>query len=455
MKNISFKTPLLLIALSAMTLSFPSIGAAEEPGISFYPSQSWKVAENSAKSACVISSEFNNGFVIAFNGSDKWVQSLAIDFRQNIFNPDQSYNVSLAVPGKFQQSYKAKAISQTALQVDLRTSSDFYKGAIQTSVFDFSLEQNSFRFFLTRIASTKDQFEQCMASMKQGMKMAAKTTPDNMKAEEFRHNEAQAWEENKGQSTLSATDKSARPAESSMPPLPEKSVEPVPSKVSTPAPSTRSEKSGYMAEMARKANEEMGMTPEPGKAASPTAKTTTTMQTEEYKVKKKKMSATMDLTKTPEASIRKDSMASEAISQSNNAEMARKISKLEATIEKMKVDNDILEDELKSALAESEQERLSISSDNWNLERATMRFNEAERQIVRLGQQLQREKAQCTMEKQELEAMLFDPQVTNQAQLAKLADLENQLANAEEQLESQRARYEERIRLLESQLQTN
>ena len=78
-----------------------------------------------------------------------------------------------------------------------------------------------------------------------------------------------------------------------------------------------------------------------------------------------------------------------------------------------------------------------------------MKFNEAERQIKRMGQQLQKERAKCKAEKQELEAMLFDPQVTSDAQLARLAELESQLMKARKELDDQRAHYEERIRALE------
>lgn len=80
-----------------------------------------------------------------------------------------------------------------------------------------------------------------------------------------------------------------------------------------------------------------------------------------------------------------------------------------------------------------------------------MKFNEAERQVKKLGQQLQKERAQCKVEKKDLEGMLFDPQLTNEQQLARLADLEDQLTKAQRELQDQRMRYEEQIRLLRSQ----
>jgi hypothetical protein len=131
-----------------------------------------------------------------------------------------------------------------------------------------------------------------------------------------------------------------------------------------------------------------------------------------------------------------------------------KLAALEEKLARLEKENLALNNELNASLRESEKERLDISSNNWDLERATMKYNEAERQIQRLGEQIQKERAQCSMQKDEMEAQLFDPQITAQQQLAKLASLEQQLAAAEQKLDDQRMRYEERIRMLESQRTT-
>ena len=164
------------------------------------------------------------------------------------------------------------------------------------------------------------------------------------------------------------------------------------------------------------------------------------------KIKKKK---SYDFTNLGSVESANDNMAFKS---RPDPELVKKISQLESMVYKLKKENTELNSELKSVLSESEEERLSISSDNWNLERATMKYNEAERQIKRLGQQLQRERAQSSVEKEDLEAMLFDPQVTNEKQLAHLADLENKLLSVQDKLDSQRLRYEERIRILENHI---
>ena len=112
-------------------------------------------------------------------------------------------------------------------------------------------------------------------------------------------------------------------------------------------------------------------------------------------------------------------------------ELLRKISDLESSLANMRKENEALSSELKASLEAGKTEQVSISNENWNLERATMRYNEAERELRRLGQQLQQERAQCMIQKQELETQLFDPRLTSQEQLAHLAELEQKLMAAE------------------------
>ena len=135
-------------------------------------------------------------------------------------------------------------------------------------------------------------------------------------------------------------------------------------------------------------------------------------------------------------------------------DMRNKISSLESELIALREKNSMLDEELKMSLQDSEQEKLSVSSDNWNLERATMKYNESERQIMRLGRQLQTQRAVCQKEKSELETMLFDPKLTNQGQLTKLSSMEADLDKTKSELYRQQRQYEERIQLLEQQLKT-
>lgn len=132
--------------------------------------------------------------------------------------------------------------------------------------------------------------------------------------------------------------------------------------------------------------------------------------------------------------------------------LRQRMAELENKVDSLKMENQQLESELDFAIDAGRSEKASISSSNWDLEKATMMQNEAERQVKRLGMQLQKERARHEQEKAELETMLFDPAVTSQEQMAKLSTLELELSEKEEKLFEQRRLYEERIRILEGQL---
>lgn len=125
------------------------------------------------------------------------------------------------------------------------------------------------------------------------------------------------------------------------------------------------------------------------------------------------------------------------IENANAAALARVVT-LEKELQAAQVTNSSLNDELKTSLEEGQKEQISVASENWNLERVTMRYNEAERQLKSMGRQLQKERAQHAMERKELETMLFDPEVASQEQLARLSKLERELEDAQAELKKSR-----------------
>lgn len=197
--------------------------------------------------------------------------------------------------------------------------------------------------------------------------------------------------------------------------------------------------------------------PRAGAASPPKITETESRSTPPAKINKQTIKATVDLTDMPAdiepagapAADEPFAQFSRSGARKADPELLEKISDLESSVSVLKKENDALNAELKSSLRESRDETLSISNSNWNLEKATLAYNESERQMKRLGQELAKERAQCQMEKQEIEAQLFDPQVTDQRQLARLSELERKLAEAQRQLEDQRLQFEERIRLMQ------
>ena len=103
---------------------------------------------------------------------------------------------------------------------------------------------------------------------------------------------------------------------------------------------------------------------------------------------------------------------------------------------------------------------LKLSGSDWNLEQATRRYNEAEREIRRLGSQLEQARTQCSVEKKEIEYMLFDPEIATQQQISKLMTLESEvnaakdaLARKDGEVDARIKGYEQKIAQLEAETQ--
>lgn len=76
---------------------------------------------------------------------------------------------------------------------------------------------------------------------------------------------------------------------------------------------------------------------------------------------------------------------------------------------------------------ETEGGQLKMAGGNWDLEQATRRYQESQREIRRLGALLEQDRVKCTEEKKNIEYMLFDPEVAKPAQISMLGNLEDQI----------------------------
>jgi hypothetical protein len=622
------KITLSLLATSILSTAAMQASAAapKEPGIYFYPSKAWAVGQAAPQSTdCAVQNEFNNGFVLQFDGSNSGVQSFTANFRQGIFKEGEQYKVTLSVPGKLTKSLNATATGPALLTVPLAADKDIYNTARDNAVIDLTVEQNNFRFYLVNFAPAAANFEKCMAggviSPAKAPAPAAQTAPlkdakvdpvsapaSAALAEGTRAaviNEAIAMEEKEtsgdkititeilpedpqtevqdvthketaasGETTAAQGDVPTKTPEAK---APEVTASPEASAAAAPpaAPRTKRMSETLAEEIAKDPSilgeedkraitinertaasenpaappfvnrrplqeekpaepfaiaptiEEQGSSKKagaqveaeealladardgglsdtpPSEAASMAAQKPATQISatlpepvaqetlpEPEKAKDRfansadpvvhKQSAKVEADFTHVNDVEPSGQAdnnNEPFAQFETAdagafarpsserppatqrytadpEMLMKISELEKQVQALQSENIALNDELKNTVSGAKEERQSIASENWNLERATLKFSESERQVKRLGDQIQRERAKCDADKKDLEAQLFDPQITSRQQLARLTDLEQKLAAAEQKLEDQRVRYEDRLRVTQSQSAT-
>lgn len=177
-----------LAFLSTLAFSTSVMAAPKTPEIYFYPSGQWQMDsvmgehDGLPHQTCSINAAFNNGFFMQINGDKDWVKAMDIDFQQNIFEAGQLYDISLSIPGLNTQNLKAQATSAHNLNIGLSESDSFYKDLRNSSVLDFKMDDNFFRFYMVGLSNEAGSFEKCLAqstvTAKQGyvddVKMMAK-----------------------------------------------------------------------------------------------------------------------------------------------------------------------------------------------------------------------------------------------------------------------------------------
>ena len=95
---------------------------------------------------------------------------------------------------------------------------------------------------------------------------------------------------------------------------------------------------------------------------------------------------------------------------------------------------------------------MCLSSNNWNLERATRRYQEAQREIQRLGNALRRQKQECRSEIRSIEAQLFSPDMASSAQNERFIEMRQRMMQLTDQMKKQRVLSKRQIMRLEEEL---
>lgn len=125
-----------------------------------------------------------------------------------------------------------------------------------------------------------------------------------------------------------------------------------------------------------------------------------------------------------------------AVAQTSNQAL-RKMLDYEKKLEAAQADNLALSRELEEMRRLREDAQVSALSGEPAAQQSMVRYNEAKREIKRLGMLLEQQRIMHRQEKIELEDMLFDPAVADQAQRRKLAELQSKLQQAEARLQAE------------------
>lgn len=113
--------------------------------------------------------------------------------------------------------------------------------------------------------------------------------------------------------------------------------------------------------------------------------------------------------------------------------------KLNNELDLVKTEKSTLQTQATNLQKDLESKQLKMSGGSWDLEQATRRYQESQREIVRLGSIIQAQDVKCANEKKDIEYMLFDPAIATKAQIAMLNSMEDQIKEKDGKLKSAEA----------------
>lgn len=164
-------TKLLLAAMMSAAFVLPVHAMAQSKAAPvFMPSRAWDVSATElvnirglagTKMPCVLSNEFDNGFVMRLSGGGQKMLAMAVDFRQDVFVKGRQYSGMVALGDSYIKQAQATAFTSSTLIFNLRGMPDFYAQIAQQKSMDISVDGNDFRFSLEGMGSSFAALESC------------------------------------------------------------------------------------------------------------------------------------------------------------------------------------------------------------------------------------------------------------------------------------------------------
>lgn len=481
---------LCLIALMALA---PADDARAASGaLMMNGSSDWKVSKIDAPSGqkdgayCAMTRKFNKNVVLTLGSKADGEMSLAFDFQNKPFDPKKSYVIAMTIGPDVKRAFEATPASPSAIVIDAGVDESLTGALEKNTKIDISIEGDVYVFDLEPFAAGHKKLADCMVSLPGGKavflaKNDGKTPDVEALLRATAAKEAAAPKKEKGvpkaasSGTGGATEINA---------LREENL-----RLSNALERERrsyenNQVSAAQSNLVSELREKIALLESERNVTSTKASETpdTAQKLKDAVTKLDALSVENGRLKSELERLRADANAMAA-----NIVTPKAFDEVRAELDSLKKENETLKSQIAQAQSsgpadqvadvesitrirtlevklddagkkiadlqreneelrdEKERKLLRVSSDNWNLEEATRRYNEAEREIRRMASLVEENKSLCAQEKVELEGMLFDPSVTDQEQLARLSGLENKLRTAQDDLQTQRQSYEKQL----------
>lgn len=474
--------------LGCSALSVP-LGASAAAPVS--AKTSWAIhsvenqaGEHSGGSYCTMAQKYADETVLTFGENLKGEYSLALDFKDKKFTPGEKESVSVAVDGYPSKSFSSLPRTQNTIVLNLGSQSDFINQISKARKLKVKMDSESSDFGLSDFGAGRKEMELCMEGLRNpANQVVSSVEPKNIEEVKAEQNGEPSVEKllaaaPKPSGDMTSTEPEIvplKPLVAAASPSPALKAKPISSlnhqvvtakntdalEVEMASLRDENEKLSRMLSEQRKVlgekrteqnpqilaelqkkldsttSENQALKTQVEKYSSAEAQKTVTvesitnLQSENNQLKKEIESLKLAAQKAATVPVPTPVISDEELSKlrADNRKLADELAVL-------KTEKDSLQGESAQLRKDLEGKQLKLSGGNWDLEQATRRYQESQREIVRLGALIQLKDAKCTTEKKDIEYMLFDPAIATKAQISMLNDLERQIKEKDKKLKA-------------------
>ena len=473
----SDKNIFLVTLLSCSALVYPVVAQAE----TLSAKTSWavsRVASTSQGSYCTMAQKYSDDTVLTFARNTAEEYSLAIDFKEGQFKPAEKQNVTLSSQGGTSQKFDVKPKSERTMVINIGKDNSLLNQIAKTGNLSVELGGKVIQFSMNEFKAGQAEMEGCMNGLKSASTNINKLT------------EAELVKRQVAVVRTPEIDNAQPTAEGLLAAMPMPSADISPAitpqeeaefikvdepaiKVANTAPQetkdtqeifslreenarlTRSISEQRQAFENQKSSKETALLSElreklnMAQSENQTLKTQLTdqkslvSQSDTLANQSQRSQQELAALKAENETL-KNQIKIASSTKTNSApvpddeiiKVRNELRQITSQLDVLKTENVALKEQVTVFQKGNENSQLKSAGGNWDLEQSTRRYQESQREIVRLGALLQTKDAKCTQEKKDIEYMLFDPAIADKAQIAMLNSLEDQVKEKDEKLKS-------------------
>jgi hypothetical protein len=470
----SNKNIFLVTLLSCSALVYPSLVQAETVSAK----TSWaigRVASMSQGSYCTMAQKYSDDTVLTLARNTSEENSLAIDFKDNKFKSLDKQDVTLSPQGGSPQKFSVKPKSERTIVINLGKDGQMIDKIANAENLSVDMGGKVIQFAMNEFKAGQAELQACMSGLKSASANINKLTEENLVRRQvavIRTPEIETSQPT-AEGLLAAmpmpsaditpavspqkeaefiqVKEAVKPAEIQPPKdnqdilsLKEENAQ-LTRAISEQRQSFENQKSskemGALNELREKLN--MAQSENESLKSELDKQKTIAGKTENLANQSQRSSQELEALKAENetlknqlkiASTSKPAPASVAVADDEVIKVRNELRQVSGQLDVLKAENLALKDQIVTLQKGTESNQLKAAGGNWDIEQSTRRYQESQREIVRLGALLQAKDAKCTQEKKDIEYMLFDPAIADKAQIAMLNSLEDKVKEKEDKL---------------------